>query len=353
MSHSRVQCEICNRNMRSDHLKRHMKTHKNGSIWLKPKEIPTFNGSEFGTDKPKSRETMNKLRRFVLNKDAEETPRKVSRVQANEILNSILEDTTNSKNHEIGQNDENSLNSASELSEEDKEDEEEEELKIDERDELQDSIQSTVEYLLKHDQDELLDLITDFKDVADKEFIVPIHRIEELVDKFLVDEYLDGELILPQILNISKELELSALTKSKRYRLEMLLNDIDKNRYRVKSILTQLDNAQDEEDIDNTLKRLAQEDLISTEQYEKLKENDAAFELPSIVAIIKDTKIGNGLKFLPRTIRDLKRKLQLILTEVTVTGIDAMKKELIAILDELLRQKGISVEDYNDVSKEL
>ena len=322
MTHKQVQCEICDRYMRSDHLKRHMKTHRK-----------TFDGTEFGTG-----EVMDKLRLFV------EPPRKVSRtdeipINHDEILNEIL-----GENSKIEQNDENS-----ELSEEDKENEEEE-LKIDERDELQDSIQSTVEYLIKHDKDELLDLIENFKEF--KEFIVPIHRIEELFDKFLVDEYLDGELILPQILDIIKELEFSPIEKSKRYRLEMLLNDIDKNRYRVKSILTRLDNAKDEEeDIDNTLKRLAQEELISTEQYEKLK--DMTFEIPSIVDIIKDTKIGNGLKFLPRTIRDLKKKLQLILTEVTVTGIEAMRKELIAILDELLRQKGISVEDYNDVTKEL
>ena len=52
-----------------------MKTHENGSIWSK--EIPTFDGSEFGTDKPKSKGTMNKLKQFVQT----DHPRHIARME--------------------------------------------------------------------------------------------------------------------------------------------------------------------------------------------------------------------------------------------------------------------------------
>ena len=228
--------------------------------------------------------------------------------------------------------------------------------KYEEKDKLKCLIQSTTEYLTKHDRDELKNLIEDFKKEAGYDYINSVRELEHLVDKFVSNEYDDdGQLILPKILDVCRKLERSPIMKSKKHRLRMLINDIDQNRFRVKAILIRLNEAVSEEDIADTLESLVKEELISYDQYQKLIRNDAAFELPTIIAIIKDTKIGNGLKFLPRTIHDLKRKLQLILTEVTVTGIDVMRKELFAVLDELLRQRGISTEDYNcitnDVSK--
>ena len=62
------------------------------------KEIPTFDGSEFGTGKTKSKETMDKLRFHVLGKEAAEVepPRQIAaedveRALTNEIVNSVLE----------------------------------------------------------------------------------------------------------------------------------------------------------------------------------------------------------------------------------------------------------------------
>ena len=52
----------------------------------------------------------------------------------------------------------------------------------------------------------------------------------------------------------------------------MLLDDIDQNRFRVESILRRLDEAEDEEDIFNTLEQVRREELISQEQFEKLME---------------------------------------------------------------------------------
>ena len=66
-------------------------------------EIPTFDCSEFGTGKPKSKETMDKLRRHVLgdNTKAESPPLKTTRMDSSlysndeskvksQIVNSVL-----------------------------------------------------------------------------------------------------------------------------------------------------------------------------------------------------------------------------------------------------------------------
>ena len=83
MVHSNVQCKICFRNMRSDNLNRHMKTHDKHGYLQQQKEIPTFDGSEFGTGKPKSKETMDKLRRHVLGDEAVmEPPTKTARMSS-------------------------------------------------------------------------------------------------------------------------------------------------------------------------------------------------------------------------------------------------------------------------------
>ena len=75
--------------MGSDNFKRHMKTHgklKTNGNWTK--EIPTFDGSEFGTDKAKSKETMNMLKQLV---ETDPDPSKIARMEPNiEVLEEIM-----------------------------------------------------------------------------------------------------------------------------------------------------------------------------------------------------------------------------------------------------------------------
>ena len=68
-----------------------------------------------------------------------------------------------------------------------------------------------------------------------------------------------------------------------------------------------------------------------------MTENDAAYELPTAVAIVKDTKVGRGLNFLPRKLNDLISKLKSLIAEGTVP-----MKDLLAYLDEIFRKKGIT-----------
>ena len=102
----------------------------------------------------------------------------------------------------------------------------------------------------------------------------------------------------------------STLTKLKQQRLKMLTGDIKSNRYHVYSIFTRLDDAQDREDMLFILKQLAAEELLSPEQFEQLTVLEQ-MDLPTIALVIKDTKVGQGLKFLLRKLTDLKQQLQI------------------------------------------
>ena len=72
----------------------------------------------------------------------------------------------------------------------------------------------------------------------------------------------------------------------------MLVDGINKNRYRVHSILTRLSNAQGSRNIANVLKQLVQEELLSHEQFEKLSKLEDVDDLPTIALIIQDMKTG-------------------------------------------------------------
>ena len=181
-------------------------------------------------------------------------------------------------------------------------------------------------------------MLKDIESEAGPDFIDSVTELKTLVDQFLRNKFdLNGELLLPKIIDLCRKLEASpTIELLKQLRVKMLLNDIDKNRFRVESILTRLDMAEDEKDISNTLEQLLRQELISPEEYKKLTENDAAYELPTVVTIIKDTKVGQGLNFLPRELSDLTSKLESLIAESTVR-----MKDLLVYLDEICRKKSI------------
>ena len=141
----------------------------------------------------------------------------------------------------------------------------------------------------------------------------------------------------------------SSISKMKPHRLKMLVDDINNNRYRVRSILTRLSNSQD--DIKTIANVLAREELLSKEQFEKLAELED-LDLPAIALIIKDTKIGRGLKLLPRKINDLVQSLQTLLTELAEAGSSTIQSNVRSVLEELLQRKDIIQERYNTIKDE-
>ena len=75
-------------------------------------------------------------------------------------------------------------------------------------------------------------------------------------------------------------------------------------------------------------------------------------DLPLVADIIKDTKVGQGLKFLPTKLNDLSKKLPLLLTELAEVGSLTIKNKITGILEELLRRGGISLKNYNAIREE-
>ena len=101
----------------------------------------------------------------------------------------------------------------------------------------------------------------------------------------------------------------------------------------------------------HVLQQLAKEELLSQEQFKKIMELDDK-TLPAVADIIIETKSGQGLKFLPRTIVGLSKKLALLIEELGKTGMSRVKRELEGVIDELLRQGGVTLEQYLKIKED-
>ena len=215
-------------------------------------------------------------------------------------------------------------------------------------------IQSTFEYLIQPDKKELMELIKEFRQDADA--LDTANELEELIDVYLLDEFIDEEPIITKLDAVGKQLETSSpsISKLKQLRMKMLLEEIARNRYRVQSIMRRTADAMGQkEEMAFILKRLAREELLSDEQYLKLAQLDIDDINSSRLAnIIKETKIGQGIKFLPRKLSDLTKQLQISLEELAKSGASAVRNKVRAVLEELFRQKGITQDRYNSIKDE-
>ena len=99
----------------------------------------------------------------------------------------------------------------------------------------------------------------------------------------------------------------------------MSLDDIEKNRYGVEQIFQRLMDVEDKDGMLTVLKTLVRAGHLSDEQFEQLAELEDP-DLHTIKEEITDTKFGEGLKFLPRTISNLRYTLQSLLTELKESG---------------------------------
>ena len=145
----------------------------------------------------------------------------------------------------------------------------------------------------------MLKLINEFRKDVGKDFLVDIvQELVELLDVYLLEEFLDREPIMTKIDELRRKLDSSAaIPKSKQQQLHLLLKDINQNRHRVQTTLKRLADAEGEEHII----QIALEELLSEEQYLELDKALLEDELDSscIVDFIKGMIVGKGLKFLP------------------------------------------------------
>ena len=130
----------------------------------------------------------------------------------------------------------------------------------------------------------------------------------------------------------------------------MLLDDIEKNRYRVEQILQRLMDAEDKDGMLTVLKMLVREGHLWGEQFERLVELEDP-DLHTIKEVITNTKVGEGLKFLPRTISNLRYTLQSLLAELKESGSVVLKTKISAIMEELLRRNAIRVGESENLNE--
>ena len=90
---------------------------------------------------------------------------------------------------------------------------------------------------------------------------------------------------------------------------------------------------------------MIREGLISDEQFEKLSELENT-ELKEISSILKGTKIGQGISFLPTTMSALRYTFGKLWKE-------GVKDKILPILKELLRRGGMTDGQYSILLKEL
>ena len=353
MPRKQLKCQLCLKNMRSDNLKRHMKIHEQepkrrtlsgGSIKDKSKiqqnddlkdlqDIPVLGEiikpkSDDGLmlAKDKSEDEINTYYDQLMN---------IIKKGDNRELENLIKDymKTEMKNEQF------LLPKIEQLIKD---------FKDDERRELQYLInqvqqecirnlaQTVTSYITKFDREEMREMLESVND----------QTLTPLIEKYISTDYLaNGELILPKI--IQQIDRIKDMPKYKIYKLRMLMNDISDNKYRVKSILTRLSKVMEKETFDVILRSMLREELISWNQFSQLEEIGVS-DLAAIAEIIKETKVGRGLLFLPRTNHGLR---QMLYSMIDNSVNDSTK--VYALVDELFRQKGISQRQYEEIKNEL
>ena len=75
--------------------------------------------------------------------------------------------------------------------------------------------------------------------------------------------------------------------------------------------------------------------------------------LDKVIAVIKTTKIGRGMNFLPRETSNLLTKLKEWTTSYPDEQQSDLKDKIMAALDELRFRKVLTKRGYNDISKDM
>ena len=127
------------------------------------------------------------------------------------------------------------------------------ELDVDENTPLEKAIEETFKYLVSHDREELRELIDQFKVNVDDDHLELIDALEEVTETFLANEY-DKEDMNETVTPVEKAIRAlweTNLVKSSIQRFKMVVGDVYKNRYRVNSILSELQRPLEKHDAEN------------------------------------------------------------------------------------------------------
>ena len=230
----------------------------------------------------------------------------------------------------------------------------EEEMELSPEDQIKKDITETADYLIHHDKKELQELIAEIE--KDDDIVDTVIAIEELINIYLEQDFLerDGDAIDESIIGLVNSLSRSKnIGKATLLKIKMLINDIEKNRQRVKNIVHKFNQAGD----DSTsriwvIKEMAKENLITDQQYFRLVEEIEELDTKRLIGIINEFKVGVGLDFLPWKADTLIDTLQEWLEEFVEKGSSSLKNKIGAVLNELFRRKEMSKERYDEIKEE-
>ena len=155
-----------------------------------------------------------------------------------------------------------------------------------------DKVLKASEYLTQHDVEEMREILDDMAENAEIEEEVAL--LKKLIPKFLGDEQPDIRPIEDVVVKIKSH---EHVPKSILVRFMMALKDIRKNYFRVSEILRRMKAIFDDEyalkeDISRGLKILAQEQLISSDQFDKLMTMVDTLSMGKLIEVVVNEKIG-------------------------------------------------------------
>ena len=157
---------------------------------------------------------------------------------------------------------------------------------------------------------------------------------------------------------VLKKISSSGANRSELLRLTMALKDIKRNYYKVSDILRRMkvifdDENRKAENVADGIKGLIRDELISEEQYDELMRIINDLDMEQLIKVIRTTKSGRGIDFLPRDTKDLYQK---VLEWTAVHQKDPsfdLKQKILSALHELRFRKAIKKNDYDCAILEL
>ena len=225
-------------------------------------------------------------------------------------------------------------------------------METDEENEIKKQITDTADYLIEHDKKALLEITNEIE--REDAIVETVTALELLIKIYLEREFLNRESVAGKIHELVDRLSGDKnVEKSTLLRIKMLVNDIAGNRPRVKEIVNRFNQAGDDKKTRvSVLASLAKEELISEQQYSKLIEEIDAMDIKKLTDIIRETKIGRGMNFLPRKTDVLIDTLQQWLQELVENGGTVLKNHISSLLNELRQRKKISEERYEQLRQQ-
>ena len=137
---------------------------------------------------------------------------------------------------------------------------------------------------------------------------------------------------------------------SKAVEIEMVLKEIERENYRINTILYRLDQA-DPLVLPSVLEAMKRDELINEKLYETLSEKP--YSVLEIIGLLKEPKIGRGvMQYLPGSPNEMIDKLALLIGEFTA-GNTTVKEQIKVLLEEMWERDILLYHEYKELCEKL